>query len=59
MIRYKEKVSEEFKKEADISINDIENLLESEIEFESERAVKLIEDLDKKSEYLEINLKND
>lgn len=51
MVRHREKADEEFRKEAESSLGELELILENN--FDEEKTVKFIEEFDKKAEFLE------
>lgn len=51
MVRHREKADEEFRKEAESSLGELELILENK--FDEEKIVKFIEEFDKKAEFLE------
>ena len=51
MVRHREKADEEFRKEAESSLGELELILENK--FDEEKTVKFIEEFDKKAEFLE------
>lgn len=51
LVRHKEKADEEFRKEVETSFGEMEIILENS--FDEEKAVKFIEEFDKKAEFLE------
>ena len=51
MVRHREKADEEFRKEAESSLGELELILENN--FDEEKTLKFIEEFDKKAEFLE------